>query len=138
MDAAMAIAASGMAAASASLAASASNIANMETIGPVPPTSPSQPVPQTSGSVYQPVSVTSTTLPGGGAQAVLSSTLPSYILAYDPTAPFANMQGMVAAPNVDPVSEVVNQISASAAFEANLNSFKAADRNFKSLLDMLA
>ncbi len=138
MDAAMAIAASGMAAASASLAASASNIANMETTGPVPPTGPSQPVPRSSGSVYQPVSVNSTTLPGGGAKAVLSSTLPSYVLAYDPAAPFANMQGMVAAPNVDPVSEVVNQISASAAFEANLNSFKAADSNFKSLLDMLA
>jgi len=134
----MAIAASGMAAASASLVASASNIANIETTGPVPPTSPSQTVSQTAGSVYQPISATSATLPGGGANSVLSNTLPSYVLAYDPAAPFANMQGMLAAPNVDPVSEVVHQTSASATFEANLNSFKAADSNFKSLLDMLA
>jgi flagellar basal-body rod protein FlgC len=138
MGAAMAIAASGMAAASASLMASASNIANMETTGAVPPTPPSQPVAQAAGSVYQPVSVTTTSQSSGGVQAVISNTLPSYTLAYDPSAPFANLQGMVAAPNVDPVSEVVNQISASAAFRANLAVFEAASKNFSTLLNTLA
>lgn len=130
----MAIAASGMAAASASLTASASNIANMESDGPVPAGGPSQ----TSTSVYQPVSATSQTLPGGGVTAVLSGTLPSYALAYDPSAPFANLQGMVAAPNVDLAAEAVSQISASAAFRANLAVFEAANKDFKTLLDTLA
>lgn len=138
MDDAMAIAASGMAAAQASLTASASNVANIETTGPVPATSPSQPVPQGAGNVYQPVSTTLTSLPSGGVQASLSNTLPSYTLAYDPSAPFANLQGMVAAPNVDLAAEAVNQMSASLAFRANLAVFKAADKTFKSLLDTLA
>lgn len=138
MAASMAIAASGMAAASASLTASASNIANMETTGPVPASGPDQPVPQNSGSVYQAVSVTSQALAGGGVTSASSTILPSYTLAYDPSAPFANLQGMVAAPNVDPVAETADQISASVAFRANLAVFEAANKNFKTLLDTLA
>ena len=138
MDTAMAIAASGMAAASASFAVSAANIVNIQTVGPVPTTSPSQPPAPAAGRVYQPVSVTLTTSPGGGVQAVASSASPAYTLAYDPSSPFANLQSMVAAPNVDPVAEVVNQMSASAAFRANLDVFKAAERDFKTLLDTLA
>lgn len=134
----MAIAASGMAAASVSLTASASNIANMETVGPVPSTGPQQPVPSNSGGVYQAVSATTQALPGGGVTAAISNTRPGYTLAYDPSAPFANLQGMVAAPNVDPVAEAANRISAAAAFRANLAVFETANKNFKSLLDVLA
>ena len=112
MDAAMAIAASGMAAASTSLTASASNIANMQTVEPVPAS--------------------------GGVTTALSGALPNFSLAYDPSAPFANLQGMVATPNVDPVTEAVNQISASEAFRANLAVFETASKNFKALLNTLA
>ena len=111
MDSAMAMAASGIAAASANLTASASSIVSMETTGPVP---------------------------AGGATAATSNALPSYTLAYDPSAPFANLQGMVAAPNVDPVAESVNLTTASLAFRANLAVFEAANKNFKTLLDTLA
>jgi len=138
MDSAMSIAASGMQAASVQLAASASNVANMQTDGPLPATSPNVPVAQTPGSVYQPVTVSQTAAPGGGVQASLSPSLPSYVLAYDPTAPFANLQGMVAAPNVDPAAEVVNQISASIAFKANLAAFKAAQSDYKALFEAMA
>ena len=138
MDSAMAIAASGMAAASASFAISAANIVNMQSAGVVPPTGPSLPVSQTTGSVYQPVSATFAASPGGEVRANTQITLPSYTLAYDPSAPFANLQGMVAAPNVDPVAEAVNQMSASAAFRANIAVFKVAEQNYKTLLDMLA
>ena len=137
MDTAMAIAASGMAAASASLTASASNIANMNTTGPVPASGPNQPIPSNAG-VYQAVSTTTQAVAGGGVAATTSGTLPSYTLAYDPSAPFANLQGMVAAPNVDPVTEAVNQMSASLAFRANLAVFQTASKDFKSLLDTLA
>ena len=137
MDDAMAIAASGMAAASASLTAAASNIANMETAGPVPATTPMEPLPASSG-VYQPVSATTQALPGGGVTAAISNTLPSYSLAYDPSAPFANLQGMVAAPNVDLAAQAVNQLSSALAFRANLAVFQVASKNFKALLDILA
>jgi flagellar basal-body rod protein FlgC len=137
MDASMAIAASGMAAASASLTASASNIANMDTAGPVPAGGPSQPLPANSG-VYQAVSANTQASPGGGATAAISNVLPSYTLAYDPSTPFANLQGMVAQPNVDLATETVNQMSASLAFRANLAVFETASKNFKSLLDTLA
>jgi flagellar basal-body rod protein FlgC len=112
MDAAMAIAASGMATASASLTASASNIANMQTVEPVPAS--------------------------GGVTTAPSSALPNFSLAYDPSAPFANLQGMVATPNVDPVAETVNQMSASEAYRADLAAFETASKNFKALLDTLA
>ena len=137
MDGAMAIAASGMAAASAGLTASASNVANMQTTGPVPATGPQTSLPAGSG-VYQAVTVGTQSLPDGGVAAVLSHTLPSYSLAYDPSAPFANLQGMVAAPNVDPVVQAVNLLSSSLAFRANLAVFETASKDFKSLLDMLA
>ena len=110
MDAAMAIAASGMAGASASFTASAS---------------------QTLAATLQAV-------PGGGVSTATSNALPGSSLAYDPSAPFANLQGMGVAPNIDPIAATVNQITASQAFRANLAVFETASKNFKSLLDTLA
>ena len=138
MNSAMTIAVSGMLAASTSLTASASNLANLQSDGPVPATDPQQPVVPAPGSVYQPVQVTDTARPGGGVSAAASPSLPAYSLAYDPTAPFANMQGMVAQPNVNPAREVVNQITASLAYKANIATFKTAQEMEKSLLDALA
>lgn len=132
---AMSIATSGLLAASTSLMGSASNIANMQTVGPVPATGPLQPVVQTPGSVYQPVAATQTTLPGGGVSAQLTPSMPAYVLAYDPSSPFANVQGMVAMPNVEPFRDEVNRMAASLAYKASLNVFKAADNSLKTLLD---
>ena len=120
MDATMAIAASGMAAASQSLTASASNIANMQTAAPIPASGPLQPVPQNSGAVYQAVDAIQQNSPGGGVATAVFNVRPSYMLAYDPSAPFANLQGMVATPNVELINETVNLISASAAFRAEV------------------
>ena len=138
MNTAMNIAVSGMLAASAGLNASASNLANLESDGPVPATSPQQPVAPAPGSVYQAVAVTQAAQPGGGVTASVTPSLPSYTLAYDPSAPFANMQGMVAQPNVDPAQEVVNQMMASLAYRANIATFKTAQQMEKSLLDATA
>jgi flagellar basal-body rod protein FlgC len=138
MNTAMNIAVSGMLAASAGLNASASNLANLESDGPVPATSPQQPVAQAPGSVYQAVALTQTAQPGGGVTASVTPALPSYALAYDPSAPFANMQGMVAAPNVDPAQEMVNQMTASLAYRANIATFKTAQQMEKTLLDATA
>jgi flagellar basal-body rod protein FlgC len=138
MNTAMNIAVSGMLAASTGLNASASNLANLESDGPVPATSPQQPVAQAPGSVYQAVAVTQTAQPGGGVTASVMPSLPSYALAYDPSAPFANMQGMVATPNVDPAQEVVNQMMAALAYRANIATFKTAQQMEKTLLDATA
>ena len=138
MNAAMNIAVSGMRAASTGFVASASNLANLESAGPVPATSPQQQVAPAPGSVYQPIAVTDTAQPGGGVAATVAPSLPSYTLAYDPSAPFANMQGMVAMPNVDPAQEAVNQITASLAYRANIATFKTAAEMEKTLLDAMA
>jgi flagellar basal-body rod protein FlgC len=138
MNTAMNIAVSGMLAASTGFTASASNLANLESDGPVPATSPQQPVAQAPGSVYQPVAVTQMLEPGGGVSAAVTPSLPSYTLAYDSSAPFANVQGMVAQPNVDPAREIVNQMTASLAYRANIATFKTAQEMEKTLLDAMA
>ena len=135
MTDAMTIAASGMQAASLQLSAAASNIVNMNDSGPVPATPPDQAVAQVSGAVYQPLTVSQSSTPGGGVRATLEASLPSYYLAYDPNAPFANLQGMVATPNTDLASQIANLNNAAISFRASLAAFKAASRMFKSLLD---
>jgi flagellar basal-body rod protein FlgC len=134
MDSPMSIAASGMAAAMASLTASASNVANADTTGPLPDAAPASS--QAQPHVYQPAVVVETSMAGGGVSATITRSN-GYIQSYDPTAPFANNQGMVATPNVDLPSEMVDQMSASLAFRANLKVFQAADRMQKSLLDII-
>ncbi len=48
------------------------------------------------------------------------------ILKYDPSHPDANADGYVEMPNVDPVTEMVDLISASRAYEANVTALNAA------------
>jgi flagellar basal-body rod protein FlgC len=136
MDA-MTIAASGMQAASQALTTIASNIANANTSGPVPATPSNQPVPQTTGSIYQPITPVQVTAPGGGVTASSQASLPSYTLAYDPQAPYANLQGMVATPNVDIATQAVDQVEATNSFRANLAVYRTASQMYKSLLDAL-
>lgn len=114
MDQAGSIAVSGMQAASLRLEAAASNIVNADT-GAAPPVGVSQPQP-----------------PNGGA-----STSPQ-LLAYDPAAPYANLQGMVAQPNLDLPSELVNLKQAANDFRASLLAYKASSQMFKTLLDATA
>jgi len=46
-------------------------------------------------------------------------------LVYDPTHPDANEQGYVAKPNINVITEMVDMISASRAYEANLTALNA-------------
>ncbi|GAB7524257.1 flagellar basal body rod protein FlgC [Paraburkholderia sp. 2C] len=45
---------------------------------------------------------------------------------YDPSNPAANSDGYVTAPNVDPVQEMVNMISASRSYQANVETLNTA------------
>jgi flagellar basal body rod protein FlgC len=59
-------------------------------------------------------------------------------LAYDPHAPYANMQGMITPPGSDLATDMVRLREAKNGFEANLAAFKASSQMFKSLLDATA
>ena len=48
-----------------------------------------------------------------------------YKLVYDPTHPDANDEGYVEMPNVDPLREMVDLISATRSYEANVTVFNA-------------
>jgi hypothetical protein len=59
-------------------------------------------------------------------------------LAYDPQAPYANMQAMIDPPGSDLATEMVHLREAKNSFEANLAAFKTSSQMFKSLLDATA
>jgi flagellar basal-body rod protein FlgC len=48
-----------------------------------------------------------------------------YIIKYDPGHPDANKEGYVAMPNINVIEEMVNMISASRSYEANVSAIKA-------------
>ena len=58
-------------------------------------------------------------------------------LVYDPGHPDANAQGYVEMPNVDSVTEMVDLISASRAYEANVTAMQTAKSMFAKTLDIL-
>ncbi|MCX7166897.1 MAG: flagellar basal body rod protein FlgC [Rhodocyclales bacterium] len=70
-----------------------------------------------------------TAVEGGGtgvrATQVVDSAAPLRMM-YDPASPVANEQGYVAMPNVNVVDEMVNMISASRAYQNNVEVMNAA------------
>jgi flagellar basal-body rod protein FlgC len=56
---------------------------------------------------------------------------------YDPGNPNANAQGYVTLPNVNPVTEMVDLITASRGYEANVQAMSAAKDMFTKTLDLL-
>lgn len=126
---------SGMMAATRRLDASASNVANAQSDGPLAGTGGSA---ASAPAAYQPVEVVQSAGTGGnGTVATYAPVKPATVPAFDPSASYADSQGLVAAPNVDPVRETVNQLTARASYEANLRTVQTADRMQKSLLDIL-
>jgi flagellar basal-body rod protein FlgC len=122
---ATAIALSGIAAATLKLNVSASNLANADDTAPVG-----------SASSYQPKQVVDSSTAGGGVAATAVTAKPATLVAYVPTSPAANAQGLVETPEIDPISEISNQIAASQAFAYQLKVLKTAKNDEKSLLDI--
>lgn len=56
---------------------------------------------------------------------------------YDPGHPDANAQGYVTLPNVNPVTEMVDLITASRGYEADVQALQAAKTMFSSTLNIL-
>ena len=56
---------------------------------------------------------------------------------YDPGHPDADAQGYVTMPNVNPVTEMVDLIDSSRAYEANVTAMQSAKQMFTKTLDLL-
>jgi flagellar basal-body rod protein FlgC len=130
------IALSGMNAAARRLEVSASNVANVMSDGALPGANGT--VPAGAPTAYAPLEVVQTASAGGGTQTSVTTVTPSTTAVYDPQAPFANQDGLVAAPNVDLSQELVSQMVARYSFAANATVMRADDRMTKTLLDIKA
>jgi len=141
----LSIATSGLSAASLRVSVAASNIANVQTTGPLPASGGSSPSPgagiaPTFPAAYVPlrvdqVSQSSGSTPGGTV-ATVSTVSPSFTAQSDPGAPYANQDGLVAAPNVDLASEFVELAAAKYSFIANAKVIQAYSETTESLLDI--
>ncbi len=74
----------------------------------------------------------------GGVQVagIVSDTTPPHMV-YDPGNPEANKQGYVAMPNVNPVSEMVDLITSTRGYEADVTAMNAAKQMFTNTLQVL-
>ena len=75
--------------------------------------------------------------PGGVQVAGIATDPAAPRMVYDPGHPDANAQGYVALPNVNPVTEMVDLISASRAYEANVTAMQTAKAMFTKTFDLL-
>ncbi|MDO8211422.1 flagellar basal body rod protein FlgC [Conexibacter sp. CPCC 206217] len=75
--------------------------------------------------------------PNGVEVAGIVEDTSSQRLVYDPSHPDANAQGYVAMPNVNPVTEMVDLISSSRSYEANVTSMQSAKQMFTKTLELL-
>ncbi|HLG84475.1 MAG TPA: flagellar basal body rod C-terminal domain-containing protein [Bradyrhizobium sp.] len=130
------IALSGMNAATRRHEVSASNVANVASTGGLPNADGS--VPAGAPTAYAPLEVVETANADGGTQTTVTTVTPSTTAVSDPQAPFANQNGLVAAPNVDLAQELINQMMASYSFAANAKVLTADDRMTRTLLDIKA
>ena len=140
----LSIATSGLSAAGLRRDVAASNIANATTSGPLPASSGSQAQAQGSSNtsnlpaLYIPLRVDQTAQPDGGTVATVSAVSPAFVAQSDPTASFANADGLVAAPNVDLASQFVQLLTAKYAFAANAKVVQSYATTSRSLLDIFA
>jgi len=75
--------------------------------------------------------------PGGVQVAAIAEDSRAPRMVYDPGHPDANAQGYVAMPNVDSVTEMVDLISSSRAYEANVTAMQSSKQMFSKTLDLL-
>jgi flagellar basal-body rod protein FlgC len=147
----LSIATSGLSAASLRLNVAASNIANVLTTGPLPAMGASGASGGGAGSssnnsnlpaVYNPLQVNqvdrSSGSTPGATVATVSAVSPGFVPQYDPGAPFANQDGLVAAPSVDLASDFVQLLTAKYAFAANAKVVQTYYDTTRSLLDITA
>jgi flagellar basal-body rod protein FlgC len=134
MSSILTIAVSGITAASERLQDSASNVANAESDGPSPEASAQAQA--NFPPAYTPKQVHQIPLANGGTEALTSNVQPATVLAYDPTAPYADSNGEVAKPNVDLAGEAYQQLTARYDFVMNAYVMRIYSRMQKALVDI--
>lgn len=134
MTSVLSIAVSGMQAATRRLEVSAVNVANVRSDGALPDAQGNYAA--DAPRAYSPLRVDQVDLATGGTRAVVSEVSPSYVATHNPSAPYANQDGLVAAPNVDLADEVVQQLMASYAYAANARVVTSYNQMVKSLFDI--
>ena len=143
----LSIATSGLSAASLRLNVAANNIANQLTTGPLPASGGSGPSGSSTGNsnaganfpqAYSALQVNQTAQASGGTVATVSTASPGTVAQFDPSAPYANQDGEVAAPNVDLASQFVQLLTAKYSFAANAKVIQAYNNTTQSLLDIKA
>ena len=78
-----------------------------------------------------------TQTPGGVQVAGIAEDAGAPRRVYDPGHPDADAQGYVAMPNVNPVTEMVDLIAASRAYEANVTAMQTAKTMFSRTFELL-
>ena len=126
--ASLAISGSGMTAESERLSAVASNLANANSIV----TSSGTPY-RAREVVFKAISQAEDTVDGAAATGIAGVRVAGVVESgeplrtlYDPSSNFADANGYVTTPNVNPVEEIVNMISAQQDYQANLEAFNVA------------
>jgi len=136
MNAILSIASSGMTAAMRRLEVSASNVANALSDGPLPSADAASRARYP--AAYTPQHVEQLETAGDGTAAVVSDVSPGYVSTFDPSAPFADANGMVASPNVNLANEAVQQLISRYTFVMNAVVARTYEQMMKSLLDIKA
>lgn len=133
MASALNIALTGLNDAATRIANATANIVNASSISPLP-----QIADNYSGYVPQDV-VTLSQDAGGNSLGVTTATQPQsnpYVTSYDPNTPQANAQGLVAQPNVDLATQLVNINISQTNYAADATVVKIGEKMEKSLLDI--
>jgi flagellar basal-body rod protein FlgC len=134
MSSILSIAVSGISAASERLQDSASNVANADSDGPLPSADPE--IAAQFPQAYMPKEVNQVETAGGGTKAVVANVQPGTVPAYDPTAPYADQNGMVAEPNVNYTTQAMQQLTARYDMVFNVYVARVYSRLMKSLVDI--
>lgn len=135
MSSVFSIAISGMNAATARFANAVSNIVNVSSTGKLPAS------PTEKATSYMPTDVVTLSNSVGdnnlGVRTQTVSRDPAYRAAYAPRNPDANANGLIAEPNVDLASEIVDTMMASLSYKASVKVIVAEKRNEDALLDTM-
>jgi flagellar basal-body rod protein FlgC len=121
------VASSGLYAGTMRMNAIASNVANAGNTGAI----------GDSGN-YRPVDTVQSAQAGGGVASGYATRDPAEVQQYDPNSVSADGDGMIAAPNVDLVSEGVAQLETLLTYKANVSVVRASDAMDRTTIDLTA
>lgn len=81
-------------------------------------------------------SVTAAAMPDVQSGPPASFKPSGFLLAYNPNAPFANLQDLVMVPNTDPATAITGTIQSANGARANLVVYRIASHLYRSLLKL--